>query len=216
MRIGLIADTHIPEAGEELPPEVYEVFNGVDLVVHAGDIHDLVVLDWLEARIAPVRGARGNGEDGSGGRPIRPQDPRIPRADVFEVDGITIGVTHALALPEHPPIRTIETMMQFEFGRAVDIVIHGDTHVEGIELIRGTLTVNPGSPTLPHNLNPMLGTVGLLDIDEQGVTARIVPLWDPHWNDYASGVIPTPPTLDPRMWRHSGPWYGRWTRPRRG
>ena len=68
LRIGLISDTHIPEARDELWPQVFDVFKGVDLILHAGDIHDLIVLDQL-ADIAPLWAARGNGEDGSGGRP---------------------------------------------------------------------------------------------------------------------------------------------------
>ena len=49
MKIGLIADSHIPEAMPELPSQVRTVFAGVDLIVHAGDLHCLEVLDWLEA-----------------------------------------------------------------------------------------------------------------------------------------------------------------------
>src|SRR2546430_517621 len=40
MRIGLISDTHIPEACEHLPPRVFEIFRGVDLVMHAGDVRN--------------------------------------------------------------------------------------------------------------------------------------------------------------------------------
>ncbi len=45
MKIGLIADSHIPEAMPELPSQVRTVFAGVDLIVHAGDLHCLAVLD---------------------------------------------------------------------------------------------------------------------------------------------------------------------------
>ncbi|MBI2855425.1 MAG: metallophosphoesterase family protein [Chloroflexi bacterium] len=60
MRIGLIADTHIPEAGPELPAQVYRAFEGVDLILHGGDMHVIDVLDWLE-RVAPVLGRGGTG-----------------------------------------------------------------------------------------------------------------------------------------------------------
>ena len=53
MRIGLISDTHIPTAGCDLWPRVYEALRGVDLIMHAGDLHDPIVLDWLE-ELAPV------------------------------------------------------------------------------------------------------------------------------------------------------------------
>ena len=48
MLIGLISDTHIPEAASELPPQVYKAFRGVDLILHGGDMHVIDVLDWLE------------------------------------------------------------------------------------------------------------------------------------------------------------------------
>ncbi len=38
MRIGLISDTHIPEACEHLSARVFEVFAAIDLVMHAGDV----------------------------------------------------------------------------------------------------------------------------------------------------------------------------------
>ena len=63
MKIGLISDTHIPEAMPELWPHVYELFKGVECILHAGDIYDLAVLDELQ-KIAPTYAARGNGDDG--------------------------------------------------------------------------------------------------------------------------------------------------------
>src|SRR5690606_18879469 len=77
VRIGLISDTHIPEARAELWPQVFDAFKGVDYILHAGDIHDLIAIGQLEA-IAPIWVARGNGEYGSGGRPVQPQEPRLP------------------------------------------------------------------------------------------------------------------------------------------
>ena len=76
MRIGLISDTHIPEARPELWPQVFDAFRGVDLILHAGDVHELRVIDELEA-VAPIYVARGNGDDGSGGRPALPDDERL-------------------------------------------------------------------------------------------------------------------------------------------
>ena len=76
VRIGLISDTHIPEARPELWPQVFDVFDGVDAILHGGDIHDLFVLDQLD-EVAPLWSARGNGEDGSAGRPIAADDDRV-------------------------------------------------------------------------------------------------------------------------------------------
>ena len=73
-RLGLIADTHIPEARAQLWPQVFDAFAGCDAILHAGDIHELWLLDQLE-RVAPVFAARGNGDEGFGGRPARPGRP---------------------------------------------------------------------------------------------------------------------------------------------
>ncbi len=59
MRIGLITDTHIPDAAGELPARIAEIFDGVDLILHAGDVYQSSVLDELE-RIAPVLVALGD------------------------------------------------------------------------------------------------------------------------------------------------------------
>ena len=61
MRIGLLSDTHIPETEKKLPPELIEAFQGVDLILHAGDIYVPSVLDDLQ-RIAPVLDARGGAD----------------------------------------------------------------------------------------------------------------------------------------------------------
>ena len=77
IRIGLISDTHIPESGPELPPQVYQAFEDVDLILHGGDLHVIQVLDWLE-QLAPALASRGNGDESSGPfRPGVPPDPRV-------------------------------------------------------------------------------------------------------------------------------------------
>ena len=69
MKIGLISDTHIPDSRKELWPQVFTAFRGVDLILHAGDIYDLGVIDALR-EVAPIYAARGNGDDGSSGRMV--------------------------------------------------------------------------------------------------------------------------------------------------
>ena len=92
LRVGLISDTHIPEARAELWPEVFRALAGVDVILHGGDIHDLGVLDDL-AELAPVFAARGNGEDGSGGRAIAPADARLRDAWVLTSPACASGLS---------------------------------------------------------------------------------------------------------------------------
>ncbi|MEZ5559623.1 MAG: metallophosphoesterase family protein [Pseudomonadales bacterium] len=173
LRIGLISDTHLPEARRELWPQIFEAFTGVDLIFHGGDIHEFYVLDELE-RIAPVYAARGNGEDGSGGRPVQPEDPRVRYAWLLELEGLWVGLTHYVPVPERPPNFTLARWVERYFPeRTPDVIVFGDTHRECIEEVDGVLCVNPGSPTYPHNYDTQFGTLGFLELDNYEARASI-------------------------------------------
>lgn len=183
MRIGLIADTHIPESRRELWPQVFEAFRGVECILHAGDVHDLYVIDQL-SEIAPTYVARGNGDDGSGGRPRMPDDDRVRDAWRLELGGLRVGIIHIAPVPERPPHSTVSGLLDRSFGgAALDLLVYGDTHVEAIELVDGVLCVNPGSPTFPHNLNTQLGTIGFLEIADGCAQATI-------WKLVEDGIVP--------------------------
>ncbi len=193
MRIGLISDTHIPEARPELWPQVFDAFRGVDAILHAGDIHELFIIDQLH-EIAPTWAARGNGEDGSGGRPVQPDHHRMQEAWLLEFEGLRIGLTHDVPIPEYSNHYTLERAMMRYFGRTdLDVLVYGDTHVEAIDVINGTLCVNPGSPTYPRNLDTQFGTIGFLDIVDGKAEATI-------WQITETGIAPH----DWTKWRR--PW----------
>ena len=165
MKIGLISDTHIPEAMPELPSQVRTVFAETDLILHAGDLHCLDVLDWLE-EIAPVLSCRGNGDDGSGGRPIVPEDPRLRDAAATRVAGYRIGLVHDVLDPDEFPQWPIERTMEHYFDGHTDFIVCGHTHVEGFKWHGEVLVINPGSPTFPHNYAAQPGTVAVLNLKE--------------------------------------------------
>jgi uncharacterized protein len=169
MRIGLVADTHIPRDVKGLPPHIKEAFKGVDLILHAGDIYIPGVLDEL-ATIAPVLAARGNGDWAF------PEDSRVKDCHIFDAGGFRIGLIHATILAELPR-RHIDGVMKSEFGGPVDVIVFGDTHIASIEKYEGVLLINPGSPTLPNGLFE-LGTVALSEINIGEIKARIVQLGD--------------------------------------
>jgi len=180
MRIGLISDTHIPTAGRDLWPQVYDALRGVDLIMHAGDLHDPVVLDWLE-RLAPVLAVSGNGDYGGWQRTVPPSDPRLRESRVLTLDGpdgdpLRIGLVHDLPLPEAPPQKTLEGLMRHFFDGPVNAIVRGSTHAAEITTVKGVLIVNPGSPTFPNHLSLRLGTVGYLDIVDGRVTPSILQL----------------------------------------
>ena len=173
LTIGLISDTHLPEARKTLWPQIYEAFRGVDLIFHAGDIHEYFVLDELE-KIAPVYAARGNGEDGGGGRPVQPEDPRVRYAWLLELEGLWVGLTHYVPVPERPPNFTLARWIERYFPeRTPDVIVSGDTHREQIASVDGVLCVNPGSPTYPHNYDTQYGTLGFLRLEEKLASASV-------------------------------------------
>tara|TARA_A100000164_G_scaffold20260_1_gene16249 strand:- start:438 stop:1034 length:597 start_codon:yes stop_codon:yes gene_type:complete len=191
-RIGLISDTHIPEARASLWDQVYTAFQGVDLIFHGGDIHDISLLDELE-KVAPIYAARGNGEDGSGGRDVQPEDPRVKYAWLIEIEGLWVGLTHYIPVPERPPNFTLAKWVDRFFPeRKPDVIVSGDTHREAIEWIDGVYCVNPGSPTYPHNYDTQYGTIGFLEIDNGKADASI-------WQIVEAGIIP----FD---WEGTPPW----------
>ncbi len=59
MKIAVISDTHIPQRGRNLPPYFTSFFEGVSLILHAGDITEWWFLEEL-MKYAPVRAVRGN------------------------------------------------------------------------------------------------------------------------------------------------------------
>jgi len=178
MRIGIISDTHIPEACEHLPAPVFEVFKGVDLVMHAGDVYVNRVLDEL-AEIAPVIAALGNGDEGLDGHrhTLDTSDDRVRTAHLLEIEGVRVGLAHALPTPDETSERVFFNAMQTHFGGPVDVLVMGHSHLEGVIRFGNTLVVNPGSATLPRNLVDMPGTAAILEITPDGrVSAEIVTL----------------------------------------
>jgi len=177
MRIGLISDTHIPEACEYLPAPVFTAFSGVDLVMHAGDVYVNRVLDEL-SQIAPVIAALGNGDEGLDGHRFKlDPDARVRGAHLLEIEGVRIGLAHALPTPDETSDAVFENAMHRHFGGVVDVLVIGHSHLEGITRFGRTLVVNPGSATLPRNLVDVPGTVAILEIAAGGrVSAEIIRL----------------------------------------
>lgn len=177
MRIGLISDTHIPEACEHLPAQVFEVFRGVDLVMHAGDVYVNRVLDEL-AKIAPVIAAMGNGDEGLDGHRFKLEpDDRVREAHLLVLEGVRIGLVHSVPTPDETSDEVFARAIERNFGGPVDVIVQGHSHVEGIIRYGSTLVVNPGSATLPHNLVNVPGTVAILEVASgKIVNAEIITL----------------------------------------
>ena len=176
MRIGLLSDTHLPEAGPDLPPEVYDALRGCDAILHGGDITIGRLLDRLE-EIAPVYAAMGNHDEHLAA------DPRVEALHWLTFEGHVVALLHRFEPLDWSMDKLVE---RFFDGRRPDVVVFGDSHFELLEEVAelarlsrdlGVLLFNVGSATLPRNLSPRLGHVGFLTLEPgQPVVAELVDL----------------------------------------
>jgi putative phosphoesterase len=133
MKVGVISDTHIPTSHAVLPPAVFKIFNGVDLILHAGDIVNFEVLDQLR-EIAPVEAVAGNMDD-------EETRLRLPYKKTFKIGKYTTGLIHGKYKIEEQ-----QTMIRKEFGQ-VDLIVYGHSHRPFWGTVDGIYFLNPGSPT---------------------------------------------------------------------
>ncbi|MBW3552111.1 MAG: metallophosphatase family protein [Gemmatimonadetes bacterium] len=125
MKIGLISDTH-----GRLRPEIFDILEGVERVLHAGDVGPASLLVELEA-IAPVTAVWGNTD----GFELRSMLPEI--ADL-ELAGERVVVVHGHQLGSPTP----KSLRSAHPDAAV--ILYGHTHRPLVER-NGALVVNPGS-----------------------------------------------------------------------
>lgn len=121
MRIAILSDTH-----GLLRPEVLAAIQGVDHILHAGDIGKADILDQL-AIIAPVTAIRGN---------IDTHGPcsELPATELIELGGIFLYLVHSIADLDISPA-----------AAGVRVVISGHSHKPAQETRNGILYLNPGS-----------------------------------------------------------------------
>ncbi|PJF44119.1 MAG: hypothetical protein CUN55_05660 [Phototrophicales bacterium] len=143
--VGLIADTHIPDRFRNLPPSVFAAFSDVELILHAGDVGSLRVLDQL-AEIAPVVAVHGN------------DDPEIVTEALPYLQLLMIGGRRVVLCHTHYPDRTtelasrtddwdehFERRLRFARQYHADVIVYGHTHIPLVQQREGILIVNPGA-----------------------------------------------------------------------
>ena len=204
-RVGVLADTHCPEFADEVPRRVFEILNGVDLVIHAGDVNGQATLDAL-SRIAPVEAVKGDHDSAL---------ESLPASRELTVEGKRIVVVHGdrsrwieepqtllwtLSLGFYRPHKRLPLVLRRRFPNA-DVIVYGHTHRAEVETIEGALLFNPGAvhqwngETTRRRLRQRIGwfewcwlqvarhmrvhqrpSVGVLDIGEGRVVPSIVEL----------------------------------------
>jgi putative phosphoesterase len=155
MKLGIISDTH-----GLLRAEVFEVFAGVEHILHGGDVGDPEILDELAA-IAPVTAVWGNVD----GFDIRQRTTEIAEIDLV---GARVVVLHGMQLGSPTPEKAAAAHPD------AALVVFGHSHRPVIKQVGPVLAVNPGSAGRPRFRDPV--TVALAEIVDGRVTARLVEL----------------------------------------
>ena len=158
MKIGVISDTHLTSCDERLTRILADHFRDCELILHAGDLVEIKVLDAFAGK--DVKAVCGN-MDASSVRQL------LPKKVVFDIGGHRIGLIHGWGMPFG-----IEGKLLAEVGH-VDCLVYGHTHRAANELRDGTLFFNPGSATDRRFASS--NTVGILDVGER-IRGEIVEL----------------------------------------
>ena len=195
MKIGVVSDTH-----GFFDARLGELLAGVELILHAGDVGNLEVLDELE-RIAPVRAVKGNIDSplaglplsltlrlkelrGRGGSRTAPKTAFASGADLkspFQVE-----VLHELPAAQsdlekwanRARIEALAARGRDALLRAFDqktrVVIFGHSHVPCAVALCGRLFFNPGSAGKKRFFLPRC--CGLLELSAKQIEATILSL----------------------------------------
>ena len=147
-RIGLVADTHCPEFAAQLPASLFDALDGVEAILHAGDVNARSTLEEL-SRIAPVEAVRGDHD-----RAL----PDLPSVRELSIGGKRMILVHdqragwieepqtllwTLTLGWYRPHRGLPRSLRRRFPDA-DVIVYGHTHRADVRQVGGALVINPG------------------------------------------------------------------------
>lgn len=139
-KVGIVSDTH-----GLFRPELIRIFSDCELIIHAGDIGKIEVLDKLKS-IAPVTAVRGNVDKGA-------LLHKLPKTEVVGVLNTFIYILHDIGRLDIDP------------GAAgFQIVVTGHSHKAREEKKDGVLYINPGSAG-PRRFNLPI-SAAVIEIDE--------------------------------------------------
>jgi uncharacterized protein len=134
VEIAIIADTHMPRGHRRLPDECIRRLRDADVILHAGDLMRISVLEALE-EYGLVVAVHGNVDDAE----VR---ARLPERRVVTAEGARIGMVHD-AGPALDRIGRLRAQFPTEHA-----VVFGHSHIPLHERAPdGFQIFNPGSPT---------------------------------------------------------------------
>jgi hypothetical protein len=181
LKLGIIADTHIPDRATTLPEWTLDRFQQekVNSILHVGDITVPDILPQL-VQVAPVLAVRGNLDAWWGF-----DDLPMHRDLAFE--NVSIGMTHghmnllfylfertyaSFTRPYKASYFEKKVLQKFPHS---DVILFGHIHIPVNRRVGQQLLFNPGSAVIPNEYHPELRpSIGLLHINGPAVRGEII------------------------------------------
>ncbi|MCH7620925.1 MAG: metallophosphoesterase family protein [Chloroflexi bacterium] len=157
MLVGVISDTH-----SYMDARALQLLQGVDHILHAGDIGDARIIKELQG-IAPVTAVRGNVDR-------EPTTSLYPAEETLELEGYRIFLTHEVKPPKRETDLTLEGYRQ----AGVDVVVYGHSHIAYQQRWEGILFFNPGAAG--KRRFKVIPSIGFLTLTRTGVEGMVTPL----------------------------------------
>jgi len=156
--IGVVSDTHIPARASFLPPALFRVFDGVQLILHAGDLVEEKVISDLSA-LAPVEAVAGN---------MDPPNLQVSlgKLKLIKAGSVLIGLLHGDIAGRRVSFNRVRDLFSPAEPR---IIVFGHLHEPLNREEEGTLFFNPGSAVDPRQAaRPSCGKIRITETEVKG------------------------------------------------
>jgi putative phosphoesterase len=155
--IGVLSDTHLLEPDKRFRENARRCFADADMILHAGDLTGLSVLDVFAGKT--VHAVHGN----MCGSDIR---TALPTSKIIEVGNFRILLIHGAGYRHNTEERLFDA-----FG-PIDCIVYGHTHKPVCHLYGPTLMVNPGSFTGTGTYGAS-GTYAIITVEQNSMEGKI-------------------------------------------
>jgi len=156
IKIGVISDTHLEDYDDNMEKCIAEHFSDVDIILHAGDLVDVRVLEIFGEK--EVKTVCGNMDNSS-------VKEKFPDHLLFDIKGFKFLLIHGWGSPFG-----IEERISDVF-KDVDCIVYGHTHKPANHTKDKVLFFNPGSAV--DRFFASSKTIGILEIDKD-IKGRII------------------------------------------
>jgi hypothetical protein len=157
VKIGIISDTH-----GIVHPQAFRVFEGVDHILHTGDIGTDDVLIELAA-LAPVTAIHGNAD------PYELQ-VRYPAEQAMCLGGVTFLLRHQALAGQTPLKEAMESALRV----GAEVLVFGHSHIPFCRVMNEILFFNPGGGGKKRFSLPR--SVGLMEVSSEIACVTLTPL----------------------------------------